>query len=191
MEEHAERRAVEEVVSALTSRGIVPAKVAIVLGSGLKDFGERLRAPIELRFDEVPGLPGTSVVGHGASLLQGILDGTRLHVLTGRVHLYEGHDPSTVVRAVRSLAHLGDRVFLLTNAAGGIREDLGPGDLMRIVDHLNLTGRNPLIGPADSSLGPRFPAVVIRLRRRDRADPRKLRSRGKAARRGLCAGPRT
>ncbi len=82
-----------------------------------------------------------------------------MHCLTGRVHMYEGHHPIETVRVVRTLAMLGTKSFLLTNAAGGVRDDLGPGDLMLIKDHLNLTGTNPLIGAHDDRLGPRFPAL--------------------------------
>ncbi|MBM4063277.1 MAG: purine-nucleoside phosphorylase [Planctomycetes bacterium] len=130
---------------------------AIVLGSGLKDFARELREPVEVPFRDVPGWPVPRVEGHGGSLVIGTAGGTKVACLTGRVHLYEGWRPAEVVRAVRTLRQLGVPSFLLTNAAGGIGDDLAAGDLMLIADHLNLTGCSPLTGPHEPAFGPRFP----------------------------------
>ncbi|HHI80751.1 MAG TPA: purine-nucleoside phosphorylase [Planctomycetes bacterium] len=143
----------------LKGRGFVPAQVGIVLGSGLKDFAQCLEEPLRVPFFEIDGFPSPRVPGHGGDLLQGTVGGVRVHCLSGRVHLYEGYHVWEVVRAVRTLALLGTPVFLLTNAAGGIREDLLPGNLMLLIDHLNLTARSPLMGPNHALLGPRFPAM--------------------------------
>ncbi len=143
----------------LEKAGIKPAALAIVLGSGLKDFGDRLEGVLRVPFAQIEAFPRPKVKGHGGELLQGTVGGTLIHCLTGRVHQYEGHHPWEVVRVVRTLALLGTRCFLLTNAAGGVRDDLDPGDLMLIRDHLNLTATNPLIGAHDARLGPRFPPL--------------------------------
>ncbi|MFM1874159.1 MAG: hypothetical protein RL398_3581 [Planctomycetota bacterium] len=132
-------------------------KLGMVLGSGLKDFGRHVEGAVEVPFAEVPGWPVPKVEGHGGSLLVGKVGGTKVACLTGRVHLYEGWQPVEVVRAVRTLRRLGCPAFLLTNAAGGIADDMAAGDLMVIADHLNLTGMSPLTGPHEPAFGPRFP----------------------------------
>jgi purine-nucleoside phosphorylase len=132
-------------------------RLGLVLGSGLRDFVRSVAQPIEIPFADVPGWPRPRVEGHGGALVVGTVAGTPVGCLTGRVHLYEGWQPAEVVRAVRTLRRLGVPDFLLTNAAGGIGDDLSAGDLMLLVDHLNLTGRSPLVGAHEPAFGPRFP----------------------------------
>jgi purine-nucleoside phosphorylase len=132
-------------------------RLGLVLGSGLADFGKQMTDAIVVPFAEIPGWPVPHVQGHGGALACGTVAQTAVACLTGRVHLYEGWRPADVVRAVRTLRHLGVPNFLLTNAAGGISEDLSAGDLMVITDHLNLTGCSPLVGPHQAAFGPRFP----------------------------------
>jgi purine-nucleoside phosphorylase len=106
-------------------------------------------------------MPRSAVVGHAGNLVIGETPGgVTTACLQGRVHLYEGHDPARVVFGVRLLARLGCKAVLLTNAAGGLDPAHAPGDLMLLRDHLNLLGRNPLVGPNDASLGPRFPDMT-------------------------------
>lgn len=130
---------------------------AIVLGSGLKDFAQQVQGPVTVPFAEIPGWPVPKVEGHGGALVVGTVGGTPVACLTGRCHLYEGWRSSDVVRPVRTLRTLGVKAFLLTNAAGGIGDDMAAGDLMVLTDHLNLTGDSPLIGPHQAAFGPRFP----------------------------------
>ena len=132
-------------------------RLGLVLGSGLADFGKQMADAVVVPFAEIPGWPVPHVQGHGAALACGTVAQTPVACLTGRVHLYEGWRPADVVRAVRTLRHLGVPNFLLTNAAGGIADDLSAGDLMVITDHLNLTGCSPLVGPHQAAFGPRFP----------------------------------
>lgn len=132
-------------------------RLALVLGSGLKNFAAELQERREIPFAEVPGWPVPKVEGHGGALVLGRVGGCKVACLSGRVHLYEGWTPGEVVRAVRTLRHLGVPSFLLTNAAGGIGDDMAAGDLMLLRDHLNLTGASPLIGPHEAVFGPRFP----------------------------------
>jgi purine-nucleoside phosphorylase len=120
--------------------------VGLVLGSGLGGFADSLLDKIEIPYSEVPYLLAPSVAGHAGRLCFGNIGKAKALCLQGRVHLYEGHDEADVVFGCRLLAALGCRAVLLTNAAGGIREDLTPPSLMLITDHLNLTGRNPLSG---------------------------------------------
>jgi len=131
--------------------------VGVVLGSGLGAFGDGLASLRKVPYAEIPHMPRSAVVGHAGNLCLGRVGATNVACLQGRVHLYEGHSLERVTFGVRLLARLGCRAVLLTNAAGGVQKGMSPGDLMLIVDHLNLTGRNPLIGPNDDSVGPRFP----------------------------------
>ncbi len=131
--------------------------VAVVLGSGLGAFADALREARSLPFAELPGFPPATVQGHKGLLVYGTLDGTPVLALQGRLHGYEGHDAATVAFPVRVLGVLGARALVLTNAAGGTNPAFAPGDLMRITDHINLTGKNPLTGPNEDLLGPRFP----------------------------------
>jgi purine-nucleoside phosphorylase len=127
--------------------GQVP-ETAIVLGSGMGGLARRLTGARRIAYAEIPHFPGTTVVGHQGELVAGSLGGTPLLVQSGRFHLYEGHPAATVALPVRVFAELGVRTLLLTNAAGGIRRSFARGVLMLIADHVNLTFRNPLIGPA-------------------------------------------
>ena len=127
--------------------GRVP-EIAVVLGSGMGALARRLTGARRISYGDIPHFPRTTVVGHQGELVAGSLGGTPLLVQSGRFHLYEGHAPATVALPVRVFAELGVRTLLLTNAAGGIRRSFTRGVLMLIADHVNLTFRNPLIGPA-------------------------------------------
>lgn len=146
----------------------VPA-AAVVLGSGLGALADRVAEPVVLPYDDIPHWPASKVVGHAGRLVIGQLRGHLAAVLSGRAHYYEGHDLGTVVFGVRALARLGVRTLVLTNAAGGVNTSFGPGTLMVIDDHINLMGSNPLIGPNDERLGPRFPDMTEAYSRRLRA----------------------
>lgn len=130
--------------------------VGLVLGSGLGSLAERIVAPRKIPYTSIPHMPRSTVAGHAGYLWLGELAGVPVACLQGRVHAYEGHPPSDVVFGVDLLAELGCTTVLLSNAAGGISPDLAPGDLMLVTDHINLTARNPLVGPNDDSVGPRF-----------------------------------
>ncbi len=120
-------------------------EVLLVLGSGLSSLADEVADPLVVGFDEV-GLPAASVPGHAGRFVAGRLGGVDVLVQQGRLHLYEGHDATTVTAPVRLAARAGARMLLVTNAAGGVRADLEVGDLLLITDQLNLTGANPLIG---------------------------------------------
>jgi len=131
--------------------------LGIVAGSGLGMLGGIVTDAVRIPYAEIPHALAPTVIGHAGELVLGRLAGLPVAVLSGRVHGYEGHDSDEVVFNVRLVARLGARQFLVTNAAGGVEPWLRPGALCRIVDHLNLTGNNPLIGPNVAALGPRFP----------------------------------
>ncbi len=148
---------VEEAAASVRTRcGTLP-ETAIVLGSGLGDFADTLLDAIATPYGEIPHWPASKIVGHAGRLVIGNVAGKRVAALSGRVHVYEGHDLATVVFAVRVMGRLGVTRVILTNAAGGVNTSFGRGALMVIDDHINMLGSNPLIGPNDERLGERFP----------------------------------
>lgn len=136
--------AVLDLAQELRARDLAGARVALVLGSGLGDFAERLDPARAVPYGELEHMPQSRVEGHAGELLRGTLSGVEVLVQRGRVHLYEGWSAAEVTRAVRAFAELGCEALVLTNAAGGLRPEWPPGTLMRITDHLNLSGRPPL-----------------------------------------------
>lgn len=149
---------IEAAANAIADRtGRSNHSVALVLGSGLSSFAASLPDAVEVSYADLPGFPTPKVVGHAGSLVSAVIEGHEVLVFAGRVHTYEGWEMDEVVFAVRSAVMAGCRTVVLTNAAGGVGEGLAPGDLVLISDHLNLTGRNPLVGVNDDRLGPRFP----------------------------------
>ncbi|MBQ7455073.1 MAG: purine-nucleoside phosphorylase [Clostridia bacterium] len=133
------------------------AKIAVVLGSGLGDYAEALEDARMIPYDEIPGFPESTVPGHAGELWAGTLHGKRVLMMRGRFHAYEGHDLADIVLPARAMARLGVETLILTNAAGAVNTAFAPGDLMMITDHINLSGRNPLVGRNIEELGPRFP----------------------------------
>jgi len=149
--------ALDSVTRLIRERSGLQPEVGIILGSGLGGFADGFADATVIPYAEIPGFPTSSVPGHAGRLVIGRLGGAVVVAMQGRVHYYEGYEPWEVAFPARVLCRLGIRALVVTNAAGGIRRDLSPGDLMRITDHLNLSGMNPLIGPNDARLGPRFP----------------------------------
>jgi len=131
--------------------------VGVVLGSGLGAFAGELENRVDLPYSELPGWPGSTAIGHAGKLILGNVGDLDVAVMAGRVHLYEGYSPAQVTYGVRVLGSLGVRSMVFTNAAGGVNLSLGRGALVLISDHINLQGCNPLAGPNDDRLGPRFP----------------------------------
>ena len=158
-------------------------RLGIVLGSGLGGVADAVRDAIEVRYAELPGFPRPGVEGHRGRAVLGFLGGVPVAVLQGRAHVYEGASHADLATPVRALRLAGVEALVLTNAAGSLREDLSPGGLMLIADHINLTGANPLVGPNDDALGPRFPSL------RDAYDPALRRAlRDAAAGLGVALG---
>jgi len=141
----------------IESRAALRPKIAVVLGSGLGGFAGSLKVPSVIPYSEIPGWPASTAAGHAGKLSIGTLDGLPVAVLAGRAHLYEGYSAQQVVYGLRALYPFGIESIVLTNASGGVNPALGPGQLVLISDHINLMGTNPLIGPNEDSLGPRFP----------------------------------
>ncbi len=139
----------------LARTGLRP-RVGIVLGSGLGAFAGQLGNATAIPFAEIPHFPQSTVPGHSGRLVIGTVTGTPVAVMQGRVHAYEGYSSGEVTFPVRVLGRMGVTRLVLTNAAGGINPAFRQGQLVLLADHINLSGRNPIAGPADERLGPRF-----------------------------------
>ena len=148
---------IDEAVAFIRSRTPLVPRAAVILGSGLGGFADRVEDAVEIPYGEIPGWPVSTALGHSGTLVVGTFAGVPLAVMKGRAHLYEGHAADRVVFGVRVLGRLGADALVVTNACGGVRDDLSPGDLVLISDHVNLQGTSPLVGPNDDTLGPRFP----------------------------------
>jgi|SRR5581483_2190718 len=141
----------------IESRITVEPRVAVVLGSGLGGFADAIQNPSIIQYKDIPGWPPSTAMGHAGQLIVGMLEGLPVAALAGRAHLYEGYTPEQVVYSIRALDQVGVDGLILTNAAGAVNPELKPGQLALISDHINLLGVNPLTGPNDEALGPRFP----------------------------------
>ena len=151
-------------------------RVGVVLGSGLGAVADAVEDPVVVGYEDLPGFPRPSVAGHAGRAILGRIGGVPVAVLQGRAHLYEGGDPAALRAPVRALQAAGASILVLTNAAGSLRPTVGPGSLMAITDHINMTGVNLLMGPNDESIGPRFPPL------RDAYDPALLSTLRESAR---------
>ena len=141
---------VRDAAAAVSKRlGSRKPKVALVLGSGLGGLADAVESATRMPYAEIPGFPASTVAGHAGELVAGTLEGMPVLVQSGRFHLYEGHSPATGALPVRVFATLGIDTLIVTNAAGGLRQSFTAGTLMLITDHINLMGRNPLVGPVE------------------------------------------
>ncbi len=152
-----ERAEIESAAGTVRRRMRASPEVGLILGSGLGALSEAAEVDAELAYTEIPHFPIPTASGHRGRLALGRLEGRRVAILVGRAHLYEGYTARQVAFPTRVLAALGIRTLVVTNAAGGIARRFRPGDLMAITDHINFMGTNPLVGPNDDALGPRFP----------------------------------
>jgi purine-nucleoside phosphorylase len=146
----------DEAASAVRARARLKPALGVVLGSGLGAFAEALEDAVVVPFREIPHFPVSTVAGHDGALVVGLVAGVPVAALKGRAHFYEGYPLEDVVFPVRVLGRLGVRTLVVTNAAGAISTAFRPGEIMLLADHINLVG-NPLVGPNEPALGPRFP----------------------------------
>ena len=163
-----------EAASVMTERAGFQPRVGVVLGSGLGAVADAVAGGTVIDYADLPGFPRPTVAGHGGRAVVGKVGDVPVAVLQGRAHVYEGGDPEVIRTPIRALRAAGAEILVLTNAAGSLRAEIGPGQLMLITDHINLSGMNVLAGPNDEEIGPRFPSL------RDAYDP-ELRERLRAA----------
>lgn len=148
---------IEEAKKFIESKISAKPQLGLVLGSGLGVLADEIVNPVILPYTEIPGFTTSTVVGHKGQLVIGELEGKQVVAMQGRFHYYEGHGLDAITFPIRVMKAIGVDTIIVTNAAGGINESYKPGDLMLISDHINLTYRNPLIGPNDDQFGVRFP----------------------------------
>lgn len=179
----------ETAADALRAHDFEPPELGLILGSGLGSYADGFEQALKIPYHDIPGFPVSTVAGHAGALVFGRIHGVPAVAMQGRVHAYEGHSAQTVAFPVRVLWQLGVRTLIVTNAAGGVNEQLEAGDLVAIVDHLNLTGGNPLIGPNEERFGTRFPDLSSVWTKRLRALARDVAaSAGIALKEGVYAG---
>ena len=150
-------RQIADAVDALAKRTRVAPEAGIILGTGLGSLGDSLEVETVVPYSKIPHFPVSTVESHAGELVFGRLGGRAVTVMRGRAHYYEGYTMKQVSFPVRVMRALGAETLLVTNAAGGLNPLYQAGDLCAVVDHVNLMGDNPLIGPNDETLGPRFP----------------------------------
>lgn len=151
------REQIDQAAAFVRQRTKVKPQIGMILGSGLGALAREIDADAAIPYAEIPNFPRSTVEGHSGQLVLGRLEGKPVVAMQGRVHFYEGYTLQQVVFPVRVMRALGAGVLLVSNAAGGINRQWYRGDLMIIADHINFFGSNPLIGPNDPDLGPRFP----------------------------------
>lgn len=151
------RHQIEEAVAAIRRVSILEPSVGIILGTGLGTLAEQIQVDARIAFEDIPHFPTSTVDTHAGELILGTLAGKAVVAMAGRFHAYEGYTLKQVTFPVRVARSLGIKVLIVSNAAGGLNPQFSAGDLMLITDHINFMGDNPLIGPNDDSLGPRFP----------------------------------
>jgi len=149
-----------EAAAFIRSKYAKPIKTAVVLGSGLGSFADQLTDSVKIPYEEIPHFARSTVEGHAGQLVVGEIDGVAIAVQQGRFHFYEGYDMEQVTFPMRTFGLMGIENVILTNAAGSLSSDVGPGSLMLISDHLNCMGVNPLRGANDKRFGPRFPDMT-------------------------------
>ena len=148
---------IEESAATIRSRIDTQPQIAIILGTGLGGLADEIESPVFIDYQDIPGFPLSTVESHAGRLIAGRLAGRPVLAMQGRFHRYEGYSLRRATFPVRVLRHLGAGTLIVSNACGGMRPDWHAGDLMLIADHINLLGDNPLVGPNDDRLGPRFP----------------------------------
>lgn len=150
------RERITEAAAYIKDQGVQDIEMGLILGSGLGELGDEVEQSIAIPYEAIPHFPVSTVVGHAGQLVYGTLGGKKVLAMQGRFHYYEGYNLEEVTFPVRVMKELGIHSLVVTNASGGVNTDFEPGDLMMITDQINFTGVNPLHGPNDEDLGPRF-----------------------------------
>lgn len=154
------KRRISETSSAIRKKVDIKPHVGIILGTGLGELVKEIKGKKTIPYDELPNFPTSAVASHENKLVFGKIGEKNVVAMQGRFHYYEGYSMKEVTFPVRVMKALGIKTLVVSNAAGGMNPNFRAGDLMVITDHINLMGDNPLIGPNDDSLGPRFPDMI-------------------------------
>jgi purine-nucleoside phosphorylase len=154
------KQQIAQSVQAIRARTGFQPQLGIILGTGLGKLAQDVRAEATISYEDIPGFPIPTVESHRGRLVFGKLNGRPVVVMQGRFHYYEGYDPQQITHPVRVMKELGVSAIIVSNASGSVNPQLRPGEVAIIIDHINLTGINPLRGPNDDSLGPRFPHMA-------------------------------
>ncbi len=151
------KQKIEEASKFIRTKTKLEPQIGIILGTGLGSLADGIKIETKIGYETIPNFPVSTVESHAGRLLFGDLKGKKVVAMQGRFHFYEGYNMQQVTFPVRVMKALGIKVLIVSNACGGLNPQFKAGDLMVITDHINLQGANPLIGPNDESLGPRFP----------------------------------
>jgi len=151
------RQKIQESIQAIRNKTGFKPQLGIILGTGLGRLAERVATDITIPYATIPHFPVPTVESHGGRLILGMIENRPVVIMQGRFHYYEGYEPQEITHPVRVMKELGIHTLIITNAAGGLSPDFRTSDIVVITDHINLTSQNPLRGPNDDSLGPRFP----------------------------------
>ncbi|MFZ2330728.1 MAG: purine-nucleoside phosphorylase [Atribacterota bacterium] len=148
---------IKESIKSIKEYTHIKPNIAIILGTGLGRLAEDINESVIIPYEKIKNFPISTVYGHSGNLVMGKLEGKWIVAMQGRFHYYEGYTMQEITFPVRVMKELGTNVIIISNAAGGMNRSFQRGDLMLIYDHINLMGDNPLIGPNDEKIGPRFP----------------------------------
>jgi purine-nucleoside phosphorylase len=148
---------IQESKKAIESKSKVKPDVGIILGTGLGKLADAIKTESVIDYKEIPNFPLSTVEAHAGKLIMGTLSGKNVMAMQGRFHFYEGYSMQQIVFPVRVMKFMGVKTLIVSNACGGINPQFAPGTIMVITDHINLLPGNPLIGPNDNRVGPRFP----------------------------------
>lgn len=148
---------VQTSVGAIRAKTSIVPEIAIILGTGLGNLAKKIKSAAEIDYRKIPHFPASTAESHAGKLILGTLAGKKVAAMEGRFHFYEGYSLADVTFPVRVMKELGAKVLIVSNAAGGLNLNYRKGELILIEDHINFMGVNPLVGPNDERLGPRFP----------------------------------
>ncbi|MDY7037253.1 MAG: purine-nucleoside phosphorylase, partial [Thermodesulfobacteriota bacterium] len=148
---------IQETVDFLASKMTTLPRIGMITGTGLGGVTQTMKVEFRLPFEEIPFFPSSTIKGHKGTLVFGRLADKSILAMEGRFHIYEGYTPQEITFPIRVMSRLGVNYLFISSAAGGLNPQFEPSDLMLVTDHINLSGKNPLIGPNLDQFGPRFP----------------------------------
>jgi purine-nucleoside phosphorylase len=152
-----QKRMIDQAVESIRSQTEFAPKIGIILGTGLGTLADEINVEQKISYEDIPHFPVSTVESHAGRLIFGYLGGKNVMAMQGRFHYYEGYDMHQITFPVRVMKALGISTLVVSNACGGLNPQFKAGDIVNITDHINLLGSNPLFGPNDNTLGPRFP----------------------------------